>query len=121
MKRILIRLLPCILLLGADRGLAQEDAPWPVAGQLGLIRMVIVPAELARERAAYVRQIQRLCEPDRTCFINFYTNSSGAPLAVPLPDAIDREATAVYRRSSKQGAESLRWSCRLQQPESGCF
>ncbi len=114
-------LLASLLLLGPGHGLAEADAPWPVAGQQGLIRMVIVPAEQARERAAYVRQIQRLCEPDRTCFINFYTNSSGAPLAVPLPDAIDREATAVFRRSSKQGAESLRWSCRLQQPEPNCF
>ncbi len=123
MKRAVYQplLLASLLLLGPGRGLAEADAPWPVAGQQGLIRMVIVPAEQARERAAYVRQIQRLCEPDRTCFINFYTNSSGAPVAVPLPDAIDREATAVFRRSSKQGAESLRWSCRLQQPEPNCF
>jgi len=85
------------------------------------MRFVIVPVASTRDRTAYERQIRRLCEPDRTCFLNFYTNSSGAPLAVPLPDAIDREATAVFRRSTKQGAESFRWSCRLQLPDDNCF
>lgn len=112
------------LLLATSTSVAQDiakDAPWPLAGQQGLMRFVIVPAERASDRAAYQAQIQRLCEPDRSCFLNFYTNSSGAPLAVPLPDAIDREATAVFRRSTKQAAESFRWSCRLQQPEPNCF
>ncbi len=113
----------CLLLASATtaaHGMA-SDAPWPVAGQQGLMRFVIVPAEQARDRAAYMAQIQRLCEPDRTCFLNFYTNSSAAPLAMPLPDAIDREPTAVFRRSTKQGTEGFRWSCRLQLPEPDCF
>jgi hypothetical protein len=107
--------------LSVAAGSHADDTPWPIAGQQGLMRFIIVPAEAARDREAYVRQIKRLCEPKRSCFLNFYTNSSGAPLAVPLPDAIDREATAVFRRSSKQGAESLRWSCRMQLPEDNCF
>lgn len=94
---------------------------WAVAGQQGLVRYVIVPAEQARDREAYARQIAQLCEPERTCFLNFYTNSTGAPAAVPLPDAIDREATAVFRRSAKQGAETFRWSCRMQLAVEGCF
>lgn len=112
-------ILATVLLAAAAH--AGDETPWPVAGQQGLMRFVIVPAELARDREAYVRQIARLCAPERTCFVNFYTNSSGAALAMPLPDAIDREATAVFRRSMKNGAESLRWSCRLQQPEPNCF
>ncbi len=104
---------------GAAR--AATAAPWPVAGEQGLLRLVIVPLAQAKERDAYVQQIEQLCEPDRSCFLNFYTNSSGAPLAVPLPDAIDREATAVFRRSSKQGVESFRWSCRMQLPDGNCF
>lgn len=94
---------------------------WTVAGQQGLVRYVIVPAEQARDREAYVRQIAQLCEPEGTCFLNFYTNSSAAPAAVPLPDAIEREATAVFRRSAKQGAETFRWSCRVQLAAPGCF
>jgi hypothetical protein len=94
---------------------------WPVAGQQGLVRFVIVPADQARDPAAYAHQIQALCEPERTCFLNFYTNSTGAAVVMPLPDAIDHEATAIFRRSAKQGAERLRWSCRLQQPDEGCF
>ena len=100
---------------------AADDAAWPVAGQQGLMRFVIVPESQARDRAAYEREIQRLCEPDRTCFLNFYTNSTGAPVAVPLPDSIDREATATFRRSTKQGAERFMWSCRLQQVSDTCF
>jgi hypothetical protein len=99
---------------------AADDA-WTVAGRQGLIRFVIVPMALARDREAYIGQIQRLCEPGRSCFINFYTNSTGAPVAVPLPDAIDHEATAVFRRSSKRGSEGLRWSCRMQVDAPDCF
>jgi hypothetical protein len=98
-----------------------DIALWPVAGRQGLLQMVIVPQASAGDRAAYEQQIERLCQPDRTCFLNFYTNSSGAELTVPLPDAISHEATAVFRRSSKQGAESLRFSCRLQLTEGNCF
>ncbi|MFM2067119.1 MAG: hypothetical protein RLZZ584_2028 [Pseudomonadota bacterium] len=90
-------------------------------GQQGLVRVVIVPAGEATDRAAYAREIARLCEPERTCFLNFHTNSHGAALQLPLPDAIEREATATFRRSAKNGAERFWWSCRLQVPGESCF
>jgi len=99
---------------------AAEDA-WPVAGQQGLVRFVIVPAAQAADAEAYQRQVAKLCEPERTCFLNFYTNSSGAAVAAPLPDAIAAEATATYRRSAKQGAERFLWSCRMKMPQQECF
>jgi len=102
-------------------GQAQTSEAWTVVGPQGLVRFVIVPAAQARDRAAYVRQVGLLCEPDRTCFLNFYTNTTDAPVALPLPDAIDREATAVFRRSAKQGAERLQWSCRLRVSQEPCF
>ena len=111
-------LVACCSVFGAG---AADDAAWAVAGQQGLMRFIIVPPGQERDRAAYAREIQRLCEPDRTCFLNFYTNSTGAPVAVPLPDGIDREATATFRRSAKQGAERFMWSCRLQQVADTCF
>jgi hypothetical protein len=101
--------------------MAAPTEPWPVAGQQGIMRFVIVPTELARDREAYARQIELLCATGQTCFLNFYTNTRGATLAMPLPDAIDHEATAVFRRSMKQGAELLRWSCRLQVAPDDCF
>lgn len=97
------------------------DTAWPVAGQQGLVRFVIVPAAQAGDAEAYQRQVAMLCEPERTCFLNFYTNSSGAQVAVPLPDAIAAEATATYRRSAKQGAERFLWSCRMKMPQQECF
>lgn len=113
----------CLALVAA--GLATCAAavpdPWPVAGQQGLVRLVIVPAGQGPDRAAYDAQIARLCEPERTCFLNFYANSTDAPVAVPLPDAIAQEATAIFRRSAKQQAELFRWSCRLQVARDECF
>jgi hypothetical protein len=103
------------------RATAAPAEPWPVAGRQGVMRFVIVPTELARDRAAYASQIELLCQPGQSCFLNFYTNTQGAALAVPLPDAIDQEATAVFRRSMKQGAELMRWSCRLQVAPDDCF
>jgi hypothetical protein len=97
------------------------DPDWPIAGQQGLVRTVIVPADQVRDGAAYARQIERLCVPGRTCFLNFHTNSTGAPLTMPLPDAIAHEATAVFRRSAKQGTERFQWSCRMQVVLDDCF
>jgi hypothetical protein len=102
-------------------GTARADEVWPVAGQQGLVRFVIVPAAQAKEADAYQRQVKLLCEPERTCFLNFYTNSGGTAVAVPLPDAIADEATATYRRSAKQGAERFLWSCRMKMPQPECF
>lgn len=101
--------------------LAADTDTWPVAGQQGLVRYVIVPAARAADPAAYERQIATLCDPERTCFLNFYTNSTGAPVAVPLPDAIASEATATFRRSMKNGAERFMWSCRLKVVGKDCF
>lgn len=98
-----------------------EPAAWPVIEQQGLVRSVLVPSALASDDAAYRKQISRLCEPDRTCFLNFYTNTKGAALATPLPDAIANEATATYRRSMKNGVEILMWSCRMKVPGAECF
>ena len=117
------RVLLAALMLAGHSGIraVAQDQPWPVAGHQGLIRVVIVPADLARDREAYRQQIARLCMPGQTCFINFFTNSTGAPLAVPLPDAISNEATAIYRHSVKQGAELFRFSCRLGGDPGDCF
>jgi hypothetical protein len=114
-----LAVLPACLLPGLLH--AAPDAPWTVAGQQGFVRSIIVPQEQVRDRAAYFRQIEALCEPGTTCFLNFFTNSTGAPLAMPLPDAIDHEATAVFRRSAKRPGDIFRWSCRLQIPQEDCF
>ena len=110
-----------LAMMAAAMAPAHAQEAWITAGQQGLVRFVIVPAAAMRDRAAYARQVALLCEPERTCFLNFYTNSTGAPVAMPLPDAIDREATAVYRRSAKQGAERFQWSCRRQVSQEPCF
>jgi hypothetical protein len=99
---------------------AEADA-WSVIGEQGMARYVLVPSEQASNSAAYEHQIVRLCDPTSTCFLNFYTNSSGAPLGMPLPDAIASEATAIYRHSMKNGARLFMWSCRLKIPGEQCF
>ena len=101
---------------------ADDTAPaWPVVGQQGLVRFVIVPTERAVDQPAYERQIARLCEPEHTCFLNFYTNTTGAALQLPLPDAVANESTATFRRSAKNGITFFLWSCRLKVPGRECF
>ena len=58
------------------------------------MRFVIVPAAQAGDAAAYQREIAKLCEPERTCFLNFYTNASGAPVAAVV-HRVDDEACGV--------------------------
>lgn len=100
---------------------AEQADPWPVIGQQGVVRLVMVPTDQAANPSAYERQIARLCEPERTCFLNFYTNSTGVALSMPLPDAIANEATATYRRSMKNGVQVLMWNCRLKVSARECF
>lgn len=114
-----------LLVLCLASAAAQDAVPsaaWPEVARQGITRIVVVPLAQARDREAYARQIARLCqEPGSSCFINFYTNSTGAELGTPLPDAVWQEPTAVYRRSVKQGAELFRWSCRLALDPDSCF
>lgn len=116
-----IRLLLAACAAGCVGSAAAATEAWPVAGRQGIIRSVIVPADLAGQREAYQPQIDSLCAGAETCFLNFYTNTTGAPLAVPLPDAIANEPTAILRRSAKQGVDGFRWSCRLKKPEPDCY
>lgn len=109
------------LMILTDEALATAGPAWPVAGRQGLIQVVIVPEAQARDREAYDAQIERLCPPQATCFLNFFTNSTGAVAAVPLPDAIAQEPTALFRRSVKQAGEYFRWSCRMGVDASDCF
>ena len=106
--------------LSAGSASAAADT-WLVAGQQGLVRIVIVPMEHASDSSAYEGQIQSLCDPERTCFLNFYTNSTGVTPAVPVPDAIANEATATYRRSMKNGVQVFKWSCRMKVSTRECF
>jgi hypothetical protein len=118
-------LLAGALWVGAHLGgaCAAEPMPeaWQVAGHQGKVLLVIVPASQAGDAAAYARQVAALCQGEDTCFVNFYTNSTGAAVALPLPDAIDHEATAVFRRSAKRGSATFRWSCRMQIEPATCF
>lgn len=116
-----IHVLTAMAVLAACAPARAAAETWPVAGRQGVIQVVIVPQAAARDRAAYAQQIERLCAPQSTCFINFHTNTAGAPLAVPLPDAIAQESTAVFRRSVKQGGEYFRWSCRMGIDAANCF
>jgi hypothetical protein len=100
---------------------AAETDAWSVIGEQGMARYVLVPSDQAADSAAHERQIARLCDPTSTCFLNFYTNSTGAPVGMPLPDAIANEATAIYRHSMKNGARLFMWSCRLKIPGEQCF
>ncbi len=112
----------CVALGSAEvQAQAQPAGAWEIAGRQGLIQVVIVPLAQARSRDVYVKQVGLLCQPEVTCFINFFSNSTGVPVSVPLPDAIAKEPTAIFRRSAKQGAESFRWSCRMGSDEGNCF
>ena len=108
------------LALAANATVAQPAA-WQQAGRQGIIHVVIVPLELARDRDAYVQQVPLICGNAPTCFVNFYTNSRNVAVSLPLPDEVMSEATAVLRRSDKQQTEGIRWSCRLQLTEPNCF
>lgn len=102
-------------------GATDTAADWTLAGRLGLMQFIVVPESSARDRDYYNAVIERSCGKEETCFLRFFTNSTGATPAVPLPDAILAEPTAMFQRSIKQLREQFQWSCRLQLAEANCF
>lgn len=112
-------LVACALPAAAAEPAAAND--WTLAGRLGLMQFIVVPEASARDRDYYTRVIEQRCGKEETCFLRFFTNSTGATPAVPLPDAILAEPTALFQRSIKQAREQFQWSCRLQLAEANCF
>jgi hypothetical protein len=102
-----------VALLGSAGVNAGDSPSWQVVGVQGLVQVVIVPKEQARDFSAYKGQLARLCPPERTCFVNFYENTSAVKAELPLPDAIANQPAARFRRSMKNGAELFQWSCRV--------
>lgn len=119
--RTTIGRMKAILLLALLPLAAVASDPWTVVGRQGLVQVVVVPTARVTDRAAYDAQITRLCPPEQTCFVNFYANKAGVPLALPLPDEVMNQPTATFRRSMKNGAERFQWACRVQPGEQGCF
>lgn len=105
----------------ADAASAARVTGWQLAGRLGLAQYIVVPAEQARDRAYHDAVIAEVCPADGTCFLRFFTNTENAPLAMPLPDAIEHQPTAMFQRSAKMRREMFQWACRLQVSADPCF
>jgi len=85
------------------------------------MQCVVIPATRAGSHEACAQQKALLCLPQRSCFLDFFTNSIGVPLAAPLPGAIFKLPVALFRCSTKQGSELFCRSCRVGKDEGNCF
>lgn len=125
MKMRAVRTVCCALLAACLLPAAtRADGPdnWALVGRLGLLQFVVVPEAFAREGDYYRRIIDEVCaDKVASCFVRFFTNSTGAKLDFPLPDAVLNEPTVMFQRSAKHQREQFQWSCRLGMAESSCF
>ena len=92
-----------------------------VAGQMGLMKFVIIPAEKQNDVEFHRKIVKKICVQGKTCFLNFFTNSKNAPENLPLDDRILAEPTLMYKYSPKHRNEIEDWSCRLKLPIKSCF
>jgi hypothetical protein len=115
------RWLAAVALLTVCATAGADDPLWQLVGRQGLVQVVVVALDEVRNQGLYERVVTSLCEPEHTCFINFYTNSTNAKAELPLPDAIANEPSATFRRSAKNGVTIFMWSCRLKIPDRECF
>jgi hypothetical protein len=101
----------------------RADTPhdWQVAGRLGLMQFIVVPEASARDGRYHRAIVDELCDREDTCFLRFFTNSTGAQMAFPLPDAIMNEPTVMFQRSAKHRREQFQWACRLDMADGNCF
>lgn len=112
-KRLFVSLILALPGFALAQAQPSSGPGWRVAGSLGLLQFVVVSGDRIRQREFYDEVIAARCPPDVTCFLRFITNSSGAPVAMPLADAILAEPAASFQRSAKQNNEVFEWSCRL--------
>ena len=94
---------------------------YKVAGSMGLMKFVIIPAEKKANIEYHRKIVNIICDRGQTCFINFFTNSHNAPEKLPLDDRILAEPTLMYKYSPKHRNEIEDWSCRLNLPIKSCF
>ena len=92
-----------------------------VAGQMGLMKFIIIPAEKQNDVEFHRKIVKKICVQGETCFLNFFTNSKNAPENLPLDDRILAEPTLMYKYSPKHRNEIEDWSCRLKLPIKSCF
>ena len=92
-----------------------------VAGQMGLMKFVIIPAEKQNDVKFHRKIVKKICVQGETCFLNFFTNTKNAPETLPLDDRILAEPTLMYKYSPKHRNEIEDWSCRLKLPIKSCF
>ena len=97
------------------------DNSFYVAGQMGLMKFVIIPAEKQSDVEFHRKIIKKTCIQGETCFLNFFTNSKNAPEGLPLDDQILSEPPLMYKYSNKHRNEIEDWSCRLKLPIKSCF
>lgn len=110
----------------SSRGISKENVKHLpngsiIAAQMGIMQFVIVPLKYGKHKAFHVETIKILCPVNKTCFLNFFTNSKNAEISSPLNDSILNEPTLIYRRSSKHQNATFQWSCRLKLAITTCF
>jgi len=92
-----------------------------VAGSLGIMQFVIVPLGKSKNLEFYKSTIKQLCKNKKTCFLNFFTNSTNQKISFPLNDKILAEPTLMFKKSAKHQNTSFEWSCRLNLAVKNCF
>ena len=45
-----------------------------IAGQMGLMKFVIIPAEKQSDIEFHRKIVKKICNQGKTCFLNFFTN-----------------------------------------------
>ena len=115
-------LFTCFLLTNSGNFADNADGKsFNVAGQMGLMKFVIIPAEKQNDVEFHRKIVKKICVQGETCFLNFFTNSKNAPENLPLDDRILAEPTLMYKYSPKHRNEIEDWSCRLKLPIKSCF
>jgi hypothetical protein len=115
-------LFTCLLVTNSGNFADDTDGKsFNVAGQMGLMKFVIIPAEKQNDVKFHRKIVKKICVQGETCFLNFFTNTKNAPETLPLDDRILAEPTLMYKYSPKHRNEIEDWSCRLKLPIKSCF
>ncbi len=80
---------------------------YKLMGTQGVIRLVVMPSDLAEDREAHLRVAHHLCSGQRVCQVTFWIDESKAPRTLPMTDAQAAAVRASYNLNKNTGRDGL--------------
>ena len=114
---------PIVLLFGviACLPMRAEAKDWEFVATQGLMKIVVIEKQREGSRETYQDAIDHLCQPNKYCLLNFWSEKNFVPKKFPMSDAEADAKVAQFIRNPNTNFEQFLWNCRIRNDPKECF